>query len=211
MMEQHEFGDRYAASQIARRNNRLRSLVKQFYLDRILGYAEGVTVDIGCGAGQLLEQLPRGSIGLEINPALVRNLRTKGLDVIQITPSDSSIPLGTLRPGVARTAVLSHVLEHFGDAAGVLRGLMRSCAAVGISRLIVVVPGWVGYQSDTTHKTFVTLDYLKANALLAGDGFNAVHRSFFPGNLEVIGRLFVYHELMVVYDLAPTGALSVEP
>ena len=211
MMEQGEFDEHYAASQIARRDSGLRARFKRFYLDRILRFATGVTVDIGCGAGQLLEQLPKGSIGLEINPTLVRHLRAKGLDVLQATPSATSISLGALRPSRARAAVLSHVLEHFDEADEVLRRLMRSCTTLGISRLIVVVPGWVGYGSDNTHRTFVTLDYLRAKGLLEGPGFRAVHHSYFPGNLEAIGRVFVYHELMVVYDLVAGDAAPLAP
>ena len=195
------FGDAYAASQIARRESGLRARIKQFYLDRVLKHALGPTVDIGCGAGQLLEQLPPGSIGLEVNPALVQDLKTRGLDVMPIDPDHTRITLGDLPVGRVRTAVLSHVLEHFADAATVLRRLMQDCTALGITRLIVVVPGSVGYASDDTHRTFVTLDYLRARGLLHGPGFTLKHRSYFPGNVAAIGRLFIYHELMLVYDL----------
>jgi hypothetical protein len=201
-MKAGDFGDAYAASQLARRDSGLRALIRRFYLRRILRYATGITVDIGCGAGQLLEQLPAGSIGLEINPILVVNLRARGLSVIEVPASASSVSLGALRRGVASTAVLSHVLEHFDDAASVLRQLMKDCVALGISRLIVVVPGLAGYRSDSTHKTFVTVDYLSSNGLLGGEGGPRVmHRSFFPGDARLLGHLFIYHELMIVYDL----------
>ncbi len=205
-MNEPSFGDRYAASQLARRDSGVRARVKQLYLDRILRFATGVTVDVGCGAGQLLEQLPAGSIGIEVNPALVAALRSRGLNVLQVAGDPSTISLGTVQPGVASTVVLSHVLEHFDDAARVLRRLMVDCSALGVSRLIIVVPGAVGYRSDATHRTFVTLDYLAAHALLDGDGCRVVHRSFFPGDLQAIGRLFIYHELMVVYELDATRA-----
>ena len=204
-MNEEEFGDRYAAVQLARRGSGLRALIKQFYLNRILRFVDGVTVDIGCGAGQLVEQLPPGSIGIEVNPALIATLRARGLEVLQVDPDPSAISLGSLRAGVARTAVLSHVLEHFDDAATVLRRLMADCRSLGIARLVVVVPGLVGFRSDATHRTFVTLDYLRQNGLLAGPGFDVVHRSFFPGDAQFIGRLFIYHELMIVYDLRGAG------
>ena len=197
------FGDAYAASQLARRDSGWRARVKQFYLDRILRHARGVTVDIGCGAGQLLEQLPPGSIGLEVNPALLRDLRAQGLPVLPIEPDETRVTLGDLQAGVAETAVLSHVLEHFADAASVLHRLLADCRALGIARLIVVVPGRVGYASDATHKTFVTVDYLRRHGLLEGPGFVVAHQSYFPGDFEAIGRLFIYHELMLVYDLHP--------
>ena len=198
-----EFGTTYAASQIARRDSGWRSRIKQFYLDRILEQVRGPTVDIGCGAGQLLEQLPSGSVGLEVNEALVADLRSRGLAVLQSSPDESRIALGMLSPGRVRTAVLSHVLEHFADAAGVLRGLMHDGRRLGISRLVVVVPGRVGYASDATHKTFVALDYLSTHGLLDGPGFRTTHRSYFPGDFAILGRLFIYHELMLVYELDP--------
>jgi SAM-dependent methyltransferase len=194
------FDEHYAAEQLARRANPLRAWVKQRYLNRILRHVRGVTVDIGCGAGQLLEQLPNGSIGLEVNAALIEDLRARGLNVFEATPDPRAISLGSVLPGAASTVVLSHVLEHFADAASVLGRLMADCSARGITRLIV--PGLVGYRSDATHKTFVNLGYLRRHGLLAGDGFRVIHRSFFPGNLEALGRLFIYHELMVVYELA---------
>ncbi len=205
------FDDDYAARQIARSENPLRARVKQFYLDRILRQVDGPTVDIGCGAGQLLEQLPAGSLGLEVNPVLVQNLQARGLNVMPIVPDATRIDLGEVRPGTVRTAVLSHVLEHFADAASVLRRLLADCAALGISRLVVVVPGSAGFAKDDTHKTFVTLDYLAGQGLVEGAGFAMTHRSYFPGDMRSFGGLFAYHELMVVYDLRSNRTATQRP
>jgi SAM-dependent methyltransferase len=205
MSEPSTFDLQYAARQLDRRSNGFRARIKQFYLDRVLRHVRGPTLDIGCGAGQLLERLPPGSIGLEVNPALVADLQARGLRVELVVPTTNALALGSVRPGDVKTAVLSHVLEHFDDAAAVLRRLFDDCAARGIERVVVVVPGLVGYRSDATHRTFVTLAYLRAHGLVSaqagGGGFHLVHHSYFPGNLRFIGRLFVYHELMLVYDL----------
>lgn len=197
-----EFGVQYAASQLARRESRLRKRIKQLYLDRVLRHVSGPTLDVGCGAGQLLAQLPPNSMGLEINSVLVERLISEGLQVSQIAGSAERIELGDFAHGTFRTLVLSHVLEHFENAARVLENLLADCAARGIARVIVVVPGRVGYDSDATHKTFVTLDYLESEKLLASAGFMLTHRSYFPGNFRSIGRLFIYHELMLIYDRA---------
>lgn len=204
-MASSEFGHRYATSQLQRRRSNLRSRVKQHYLARILDLVDGPTVDIGCGAGQLLEQLPAGSIGLEVNPELVEHHRARGLDVRLSDADPSHISLGDIAPGTVRCAVLSHVIEHFDDAAAVLRRLLADCASLGIERLVVVVPGWVGYGSDDTHKTFVTLDYLREHGLVDVEGYRMAQHSWFPGNAEAIGRLFIYHELMVVYERVAHG------
>ncbi len=197
-----EFGEQYAASQLARRASPIRRWVKQAYLDRVLAHVRGPTLDVGCGAGQLLEQLPAGSMGLELNPVLVEELSSKGLRVSQIVGASDRIEIGDFVIGTFRTLVLSHVLEHFENAARVLEMLLEDCAQRGIERVVIVVPGKVGYESDSTHKTFVTLDYLEDKRLTTHAGFSLGHRSYFPGNLESIGKLFIYHELMLVYDRA---------
>lgn len=199
-MMQEEFGDRYAAEQLARRENPLRSRVKQFYLDRVLVHVKGPTIDVGCGAGQLLEQLPVGSMGLEVNPVLVGRLAARGLRVSRVEPNPERIDLSDFASGTFRTVVLSHVLEHFHQAGRVLSGLLEDCAVRGIERVIVVVPGKVGYDRDATHKTFVTLDYLVSKGVISNANFKLGHHSYFPGDVEALGRLFAYHELMLIYD-----------
>lgn len=201
-MMREEFGVRYAATQLARRASPVRKRIRQLYLNRILKHVAGPTLDVGCGAGQLLEQLPRHSMGLEVNPVLVRQLTSNGLRVVEVQGRSDRAELGDFAYGSFRTLVLSHVLEHFEDAARVLATLLDECAARGIERVIVVVPGRMGFDSDATHKTFVTLGYLKGADLLSRAGFVLRHRSFFPGNFRWIGRWFIYHELMLIYDRA---------
>ena len=196
-----DFGDDYAAVQVARSESPVRRLVKRFYLDRILRHVDGPTLDIGCGAGQLLMRLPPASRGLEVNPVLVAQLRTRGLDVEPVKPDPARIVLNPFDAGRFRTVVLSHVLEHFDRAEVVLERLIADCGARGVQRLIVVVPGAVGYRSDRTHRTFVTIDHLRRHALLDTAHARVRHRSYFPGNVEWLGRWFVYHELMLVYEI----------
>jgi putative flippase GtrA/SAM-dependent methyltransferase len=206
-----EFGDRYAESQLARSENPLRKRIKRFYLDRMLRYVRGPTLDVGCGAGQLLELLPPGSAGLEVNPVLVKQLAARGLYVSQVAGASDRIDLGDAPTGAFRTLVLSHVLEHFDQAGAVLRRLLKECALRGFERVIIVVPGQVGYNSDSTHKTFVTVDYLEREGLLSESGFQVSHRSWFPGNVAYLGKLFIYHELMLVYDRTDDASNAIRP
>ena len=145
-MIREEFGVRYAASQLARRASPLRKRIKQLYLDRVLHQVVGPTLDVGCGAGQLLEQLPPNSMGLEINPVLVEQLTSRGLRVSQIAGRPDRIELGDFAHETFRTLVLSHVLEHFENAARVLETLLEDCAARGIERVIIVVSGTSGLR-----------------------------------------------------------------
>jgi hypothetical protein len=92
--------------------------------------------------------------------------------------------LARLPPGLVRVAknrfmtlVLSHVLEHIDRADQVRRQLLRDCAQLGISNVVMVVPGGTGYWSDPTPKTFVTMGYLESHQLLACKGFKLAHHA----------------------------------
>lgn len=200
MTQEVEFGRDYALRQIDRQRNPLRKLIKSFYVSRVLKHVHGPAIDLGCGAGQILERLPSGSMGIEVNPYLVDELARRGLRAVRAVASQSGFNLKPVNPNEFSTLVLSHVLEHFDDAYTVLRALLQDCADLGITTVIVVVPGENGYRSDPTHKTFVNMNYLKSHGMLDCVGFRLSHHSYFPGDLKFIGKVFIYHELMLVYQ-----------
>jgi trans-aconitate methyltransferase len=202
MTAKDEFGMVYARSQIKRQQNPFRKLIKSIYVSRVLQQVNGPTVDLGCGAGQILERLPAGSIGIEVNPFLIEHLTRRGLRAMRAFESQGEFDLRSLRPNEFKTLVLSHVLEHFNDAHKVLGRLLHDCADLGVSTVIIVVPGETGYHSDPTHKTFIDIEYLRAHEMIECEGFEITGYSYFPGNLRFIGKLFVYHELMIVYRAA---------
>lgn len=199
-VDNSEFGAAYAAKQLARRGSFLRRAVRRFYLSNVMKSVDGPAVDVGCGAGQLLERMPPGSLGLEVNPILVHELARMGMNVRLARADLRCIDLTCVEPGRYRTLVLSHVLEHFEAADVVLSKLFADAAALGIERVILVVPGAAGYRSDPTHRTFVNLRFLKEQGLLGGRGFCLRESSYFPGNLEWFGHFFIYHELTLVFD-----------
>jgi len=180
--------------------------VKSFYLRNLLRYVDGPTIDFGCGAGQLLERLPPGSIGFEVNPALVRALQAAGLNAVHYDAAADRFSLGGLAEHRYSTFVMAHVLEHFADAAQVLRTLLRACRRLEVRRFVLVVPGWKGYLSDATHRTFVDWGYLQREGLLSCEGFELRCGCYFPLNCEAIGNYFVYHELMVVFQRQASGS-----
>lgn len=204
MKQDYEYGRTYAQKQIDRQRNPLRKLIKFFYISRILRHVTGPTIDLGCGAGQILERLPSGSLGIEVNPFLVEDLIQRGLRVFPAIENQEGFDLSKVTPYEFNTLVLSHVLEHFNNADQVLHRLLRDCASLGISTVIIVVPSEAGFRSDSTHKTFINMDYLLSKGMIECEGFRIVDYSFFPGNMRFIGKLFVYHELMVVYRTAPS-------
>jgi SAM-dependent methyltransferase len=198
-----EFGGDYAQWQMARKTNVMRRLVKARYINNLLRFVQGPTVDVGCGAGQILERLPPGSLGIEVNPVLVRELNQRGMTVKQAQADPARLDISAAAGGSYQSLVLSHVLEHFDDAAEVLRKLLADARQLGIGNVIIVVPGQVGYGSDVTHKTFVTWDYLQQHGVLACQGYALTHHSYFPGNVAWLGKVFIYHEMMLVYRPSP--------
>ncbi|HEX5947246.1 MAG TPA: methyltransferase domain-containing protein [Acidimicrobiales bacterium] len=79
MPQGDEYGQEYTDRQAGR--SRLRKVMRRPWLRAAAGFVEGPAIDLGCGVGELLERLPAGSMGLEINRASVAHCRAKGLDV----------------------------------------------------------------------------------------------------------------------------------
>jgi SAM-dependent methyltransferase len=199
-VSQQLYDAEYAARQLNRSRDPLRRFVKNRYLANVLKDVKGATLDFGCGAGQLLEKLPTGSVGLEVNAHLVEALREKGLPARQYDPGADQLRFDDIPDNTFTTLVMSHVLEHFDDAADGLRRILESCGRLGISRVIVIVPGRKGYEFDPTHRTFVDRFYLKEHGLTRYAGFSARNFSYFPLNRESVGRFFTFHEFKVVFD-----------
>jgi SAM-dependent methyltransferase len=195
-----EFDQNYASEQIRRSHNPIRRYVRNFYLDNILRHVKGSTIDFGCGAGQLLAKLPQGSIGIEVNPVLIQELIKKGLNVIHYDASFDDFSLTPFPVGEYHTLVMSHVLEHFSEASTVMRKQMTACKRLSIKRIVFVLPGWKGYLSDSTHKTFIDPAYLRNNGLISLEGYQLTHMHFFPFNIEAIGRFFIFNECVAIYE-----------
>jgi SAM-dependent methyltransferase len=194
-----EFDQTYATEQLRRSRHPLRRLIKKFYLDRVLREVRGATIDFGCGAGQLLARLPIGSVGLEVNPHLVKALQQAGMNARYYDAMADDFSLSELEAGCYKALIISHVLEHFEDSAAVMRKLWRACARLGVETIVAVVPGAKGYASDATHKTFVTEKYLRENALMQCEGYVLDKAEYFPINVASVGEYFVFHELKLVY------------
>ena len=202
MNDSSEFDARYAAEQLRRSRHPLRRLIKRFYLDNVLREVEGSTIDLGCGAGQLLRRLPAGSLGLEVNAVLVDELKRDGLDVLHYDAVADDFQLTPVPQGRFQSLVISHVLEHFEDADKVMTKLLKSCRRLGVGRVVVVVPGETGYRSDATHKTFIDLAYVASHGLERVGGYALAKRHHFPIDAERVGRYFVFHELTLVFAAA---------
>jgi hypothetical protein len=192
-----EFDREYAEEQLRRSRHPLRRFVKGFYLRHILRDVGGPTMDFGCGAGQLLRQLPTGSMGLEVSAHLINPLRNDGLTVHEARAAMRAFELMGFEAGKFRMLGIAHVLEHLPDPAAALKLLLVSCRRIGVERLVVVVPRLKGFASDRTHKTFVDRNYVDSEVPQIGEGFVWSSLSYFPGPWEWVGRHFVFHEMKV--------------
>lgn len=194
------FGEAYADEQLRRSRHPLRRFIKGFYLRSVLAHVAGPTIDFGCGAGQLLERLPAGSTGLELNPFLIRRLNERGLDARASTADEQAFDLQGLEAGHYRTLVISHVLEHLADPSALFGRLLRACRRLGVRRVIVIVPGAKGYASDATHRRFIDWGFVEGEGWRQLEGFSLVSRRFFPWPRESGGDWFIYNEMQLVFD-----------
>jgi SAM-dependent methyltransferase len=194
-----EYGADYTSYQADRAA--WRRLLRRPWLRAAEGFVSGPAVDLGCGVGELLERLPAGSMGLEINPASIAHCREKGLDVGYYDGTADDWGLGPVRARLTRfdTLILSHVLEHLDDPVDVLHRLLSAARPLDLRQVLVVVPGRAGFRHDDTHRTFVDRAMLAAAAVSRDTGFALTHTSYFPGNLRRVGDWFTYHELRAVF------------
>jgi len=191
-----EYGSAYTAYQTNR--SAWRKLVRRLYLNSAAKALSGPTLDFGCGVGELLARLPKGSKGLEYNRASVDLCRQRGLDVVWYDGYADNWRLSTLpKDSHFQSMVLSHVLEHLEDPMAVLRALLRSAKGVGVDRVLIIVPCRVGYGSDATHRTYVDWDML-TNSLDADCGYAIAEHRYFPINNFSAGNWFRYQELQVL-------------
>src|SRR3954468_21154556 len=108
--DQPVFDAEYAARQLRRRRNPARRIIKHFYLQNMLREVRGRTIDLGFGAGQLLERLPEGSLGLEVNPHLVEEARKSGLNAALYDTASAEPLIDAVPPQTYSTLIMAHVL-----------------------------------------------------------------------------------------------------
>ena len=195
------------------RRSSLRKWVRGFYLRSAATLVHGPTIDFGCGVGEFLRELPAGSIGLELNEVSVAHCVGQGLDVLHYNADNDDWALAPIagRARCYRSLSICHVLEHLDRPAVYFRKLLLAARALGVDRVLVIVPGRSGFATDPTHLTFVDLSMLSDPGLVEGSGFSLQGAHYFPGNVRSFGNWFPHHELRAVYvaqELADATARS---
>ena len=196
-----EYGRNYADWQIDRSNSFIRKLIKGFYVRHALAEIQGPTIDFGCGAGQILRKLPQGSVGLEVNKALIEAHTQRGLNVQFYDAFLDDFMMSMFSPGEYKSLIISHVLEHFEHADEVMRKLWSGAQRIGVERIVAVVPGRVGFASDETHRTYIDASWIRSHGLDNLSGFKLKNLNYFPVNKESFGDKFIYNEMHLVYSV----------
>lgn len=92
-------------------------------------------LDLGCGTGLILSQLPSGSVGLDINPYAVEMAKRHAPQAELVIGDAENVPV---RDGVFSTIICTEVLEHLPNHERALQEIRRTLTAKG--RLIGSVP-----------------------------------------------------------------------
>ncbi len=196
------YDQRYTEYQTDR--SRFRKYVRRAYLKSAAAMVTGPTIDFGCGIGELLQRLPTGSLGLEVNQATVQHCTAIGLEVMHYDANVQGWDLAGVPSSLRmRSLVISHVLEHLEDPVGKFRKLLAGCEERGITTVLVIVPGVKGYATDPTHLTFLDRSDLHAPEVVHGTGFRIDRSEYFPVDSEWFGKYFTHNELRVRFVLAP--------
>lgn len=197
-MHNHTYGKKYLHYQTSR--GLVRVKIKNIYLNNIKKYLSGLTIDFGCGIGQLLKLLPVESLGLEINTTAVDYCRKQNLNVELYLPDIDDYSFKNIKSGVYKNFIMSHVLEHIEDASEIFKKIIKSCKRMGIEKIVLVVPGYKGYLSDNSHRTYINRSYLVKNNIVKLHGYHLRIVEYFPFNIEMAGNIFTHNESIFVYE-----------
>ncbi len=152
----------------------------------------GRTLDVGCGIGRNLQNLPAGSLGVDHNRHSVDIAQARGLDAVTVEAFRALPPAKT---SGFDGLLLAHVVEHMSesDADALLAEYVPRLRPGG--RLVLITPQEKGYATDATHVRFVDLD--SSAALAEGSGCQ-VERSYSFPFPRAAGHAFPYNEFVLV-------------
>lgn len=146
-------------------------------------------LDVGCGIGRNLRNLPPGSVGVDHNVAAVEFCRSQGMTAY--TAEEFHALGDTAFDGM----LMAHLLEHLppgmeGDIVAEYLPYLQPRSTV-----MIVCPQEVGFRSDPTHTSW--LDAADLVRIASDAGLERVTAASFPFPRPV-GKVFVYNETVVV-------------
>ena len=180
--------------------SKIRKWLRLYYLRDINKYCIGKTIDFGCGVGELLKILPEDSIGYEVNNIAVDYCKSNYLNVELYNPETDEYKFKMIKRGDYKTFTMNHVLEHLDNTPELINKLFESCNKIGISRIVFTLPGVKGYNSDSTHLTFIDLDFLRNNKILENKYYCLKIFKYFPLNMKLFTKHFTHNELRLIFE-----------
>jgi len=157
--------------------------------------ALGRTLDVGCGIGRNLANLP-GSVGVDHNSTAVAVARARGLTAYT---SEELADAADVARRSFDSLLLAHVVEHMSEA----EAIALVSAYLGYlrpgGRVVCITPQEKGWTTDATHVRFV--GYRELDELAAALGLIVQRRLSFPFP-RWAGRAFPYNEFVVVAGTA---------
>ncbi|MFD4369001.1 methyltransferase domain-containing protein [Rhodococcus sp. NPDC058521] len=162
----------------------------QWNIRRFLGGRR--VLDVGCGIGRNLRNLPAGSLGVDHNRHSVRFCRSQGFDAL--TPEEFHATGGTKFDGM----LMAHLLEHLEPNGGpvIIEEYLPYLEPGAV--VMLVCPQERGFASDETHTVF--LDGGDLEKICHDVGLDVVRSSSFPFP-RWAGKPFVYNESVVVAEV----------
>jgi SAM-dependent methyltransferase len=149
----------------------------------------GRTLDVGCGIGRNLLNLPPDSLGVDHNRRSVEIARSRGLNAVATDEFESQRPA----EGTFDSLLFAHVLEHMTPDEA--RALVRAYLPYTRDKVVAICPQERGYASDATHVTFLDADDL--SGILEDVGLRVAKAYSFPLP-RFCGRVFTYNETVVL-------------
>ena len=128
-------------------------IYRNFWLyPKLNKYLTGKALDIGCGIGDFLKYR-KNTTGVDVNNHLVKYCKKNNLNAIHMEPD--MLPF---KDETFESAIMDNVLEHIIDPKPILSEARRVLQSKG--RLIIGVPGSLGYKFDDDHKVFYSRNNL---------------------------------------------------
>jgi hypothetical protein len=159
-------------------------------LRRVLG--DRRTLDVGCGIGRNLHNLPAGSLGVDHNATSVQACLDAGLDAVTV---DELLARSPEEHGGFGGMLAAHLIEHLpaGGAVDVLAPYLPYLAPD--AKIVLICPQERGFASDATHTAFT--DQVLLGSLAQQLGLRVEKQYSFPLP-RIAGKMFTYNEFVTV-------------
>lgn len=151
----------------------------------------GKTLDIGCGIGRNLRNLPKDSVGVDHNEHAIKTVKMAGFDAY--TVEEFKKKKAYFKKNPFKTMLLAHVLEHMSTKDGT--AIIKEYLPFVEEKVVIICPQKRGFSTDETHVNYLT--HQDIEKILESCGLTVVKSYSFPFYKKA-GDFFAYNETVVV-------------